>query len=138
MQEGFFIEGKTVKHSSTLLVGRLPRVAAALAAASIVASVGATSSAQGGATSPEPLRLAQASPGDEPIFGSQIMTTEEQDDYRARWRAAATDQERDRVRSEHHERMKDRARERGVTLPDEPPPRGGGMGPGPGAGPGRR
>jgi hypothetical protein len=80
--------------------------------------------------------IAQASPGDEPIFGSQLMTTEEQSDYRSRWRAATTDQERDRIRSEHHERMKDRARERGVTLPDEPPARGGGMGPG--AGPGRR
>lgn len=78
--------------------------------------------------------LAQAASDEEPIYGSQLMTEQERIEYRARWRAARTDDERARLRSEHHERMKDRARERGVTLPDEPPARGAGMGPGGGAG----
>jgi len=51
-------------------------------------------------------------------------------------RAAKTAEEREKIRAEHHERMKVRAKERGVKLPDEPPARGGMMGPGGGMGPG--
>jgi len=72
----------------------------------------------------------------EQIFGSQLMTQEERVAYRARMRAAKTQEERERIRAEHHEQMKVRAKERGVTLPDEPPARGGGMGPGGSMGPG--
>src|SRR5690606_17461463 len=67
---------------------------------------------------------------DAPIFGAQIMTEQERMEHRDRMRAARTLEERERVRAEHHEQMLERARERGVTLPDEPPARGGGMGPG--------
>lgn len=74
------------------------------------------------------------------IYGSQLMTEQERNEYRNRMRAAKTEQEREQIRAEHHERMKVRAREKGVTLPDEPPVRGRGMGPGkgmrPGMGPG--
>jgi hypothetical protein len=73
----------------------------------------------------------------EQVFGSQLMTQEERVAYRARMRAAKTQEERERIRAEHHEQMKVRAKERGVTLPDVPPARGGGMGPGGGGmGPG--
>jgi hypothetical protein len=72
---------------------------------------------------------------DNQIYGAQLMTQQERNEYRARLRAARTVQERERIRAEHHEQMKLRAKERGVTLPDEPPARGGGMGPG-GMGPG--
>ena len=74
----------------------------------------------------------------EPIYGSQLMTQQERNEYRARMRAAKTVQEREQIRKEHHEQMKVRAKERGVTLPDEPPARGrgGAMGPGSGMGPG--
>jgi hypothetical protein len=73
---------------------------------------------------------------DRQIYGSQLMTQQERNEYRARMRAAKTVQEREQIRNEHHERMKERAKERGVTLPDTPPPRGmgGGMGPGGGMG----
>ena len=61
------------------------------------------------------------------IYGSQLMTQ----------------QERERLRLEHHQQMQERARQRGVTLPDQPPAGkgygarpGGGMGPGYGPGPG--
>ena len=45
-------------------------------------------------------------------------------------RAAKTEQEREKIRNEHHEQMMARAKERGVTLPDVPPAGGGMMGPG--------
>ena len=72
----------------------------------------------------------------EQVYGSQLMTQEERMAYRARMRAAKTQEERERIRAEHHEQMKARAKERGVTLPDMPPAMGGGMGLGGGMGPG--
>lgn len=71
---------------------------------------------------------------DRQIYGSQIMTPQERNEYRARMRAAKTVEEREQIRKEHHEKMKARAKEKGVTLPDEPPQRGMGMGPGMGGG----
>jgi len=72
---------------------------------------------------------------DQQIYGSQLMTQQERDAHRARMRSAKTYEEQQRIRNEHHEQMKVRAKERGVTLPDEPPAgRGPGMGPGPGGG----
>jgi len=73
---------------------------------------------------------------DRDIYGSQLMTTEERNEYHAKMRAAKTAQEREQIRKEHHERMKVRAKEKGVTIPDEPPERGKGMGPRDGMGPG--
>ena len=75
-----------------------------------------------------------------PIYGSQIMTPQERAEHRDRMRAARTAEEREQVRAEHHERMVERAKERGVTLPDEPPMRGGRgmMGPGNHMDPGER
>ena len=72
----------------------------------------------------------------EQIYGSQLMTPEERAAYRNKMRAATTAEEREKIRKEHHEAMKLRAKERGVTIPDEPPALGGGMGPGDGMGPG--
>ena len=73
----------------------------------------------------------------EQVYGSQLMTREERVAYRAKMRAAKTPEEREKIRAEHHEQMKVRAKERGVTLPDMPPAMGGGMGPGGGGmGPG--
>ena len=62
------------------------------------------------------------------------MTSQERTEYSARMRAAKTEQERTRIRAEHHEQMQVRAKDRGVTLPAEPPARGKGAGPGSGAG----
>jgi len=70
------------------------------------------------------------------IYGSQLMTAKERNEYRSRMRSAKTAQEREQIRAEHHERMRVRAKERGVTIPDEPPARGGAMSPGGGMGPG--
>jgi hypothetical protein len=77
------------------------------------------------------------------------MTPGERNEYRERMRSAATEQERERIRAEHHARMQERAKERGATLPDQPRGSGtrgmgapgameggGGIGPGAGTGPG--
>jgi hypothetical protein len=74
----------------------------------------------------------------EQIYGSQLMTPEERTEFRTRMRAATTNEEREQIRREHHEQMQVRAKQQGVTLPDEPPVHGGrGMGPGGGGmGPG--
>lgn len=66
----------------------------------------------------------------EPVYGSQLMTQEERVAYRTKMHAAKTPEEREKIRAGHHAQMKARAKERGVTLPDEPPARGGGMSPG--------
>lgn len=71
----------------------------------------------------------------EQVYGSQLMTQEERMQHRAQMRSATTEAEREQIRSEHHERMVMRAKERGVSIPDEMPPRGHKMGTGKGMGP---
>ncbi len=74
---------------------------------------------------------------DQDIYGYRLMTPQERDAHRAKMRSAKTIAERDRIRQEHHTQMQIRAKEQGVTLPDEPPSgRGPGSGTGGGAGPG--
>ena len=62
------------------------------------------------------------------------MTKQERSEYHAKMHAAKTDAEREQIRKKHHEQMQERAKARGVTLPDEPPAKGAGMGPAGGAG----
>ena len=89
------------------------------------------------AANPEPAKEKTQVQTQEQVYGSQLMTPEEQTAYRAKMRATKTTEEREQLRKEHHEQMKQRAKERGVTLPDEPPARGSGMGQGGGGmGPG--
>jgi hypothetical protein len=83
---------------------------------------------------PQPV-LPQVGTGSE-IYGSQLMTAQERDQYRERMRAAKTDEERERIRAEHHERMNERASARGMSLPDQPARGGYGAGPGGGMGAG--
>jgi uncharacterized membrane protein YgcG len=70
----------------------------------------------------------------DPIYGSQLMTVQERQDYRDLMRVAKTDKAREQIRLEHHQQMQQRAQQRGSTLPDEPPARGSGMNQGMGAG----
>ncbi|HEY9026248.1 MAG TPA: hypothetical protein VIP05_18260 [Burkholderiaceae bacterium] len=69
---------------------------------------------------------------DRDIYGHQLMTPAERDAFRQQMRHARTQEERDRLRAEHHDQMKARAKERGITLPEMPPA---GRGPGMGGGP---
>jgi len=72
----------------------------------------------------------------EVVYGRQLMTPEELTAHRAKMRSLATEKEREQYRLEHHKLMQERARERGLTLPDEPGPMGKGMGSGGGMGAG--
>ncbi len=66
----------------------------------------------------------------EQIFGSQLMTQQERTEYRAKLGYAKNDEEREQIRQKHHKLMMIRAKARGLTLPDEPPVKGGQMGTG--------
>jgi len=66
------------------------------------------------------------------VYGSQMMTEQERNEYRTRMQSAKTNEEREQIRMEHHERMRDRAKSQGLSMPDSPPPKGGGMGGGKG------
>lgn len=65
------------------------------------------------------------------VYGWQLMTNAERNEYRLHRRSLKTQREREACRIEHHRLMQERARERGVTLPQTPPVAGKGMGPGP-------
>lgn len=54
------------------------------------------------------------------IYGSQLMTSEERAEFRARMRSLKTKEERDALRMEHHQKMQERAQAMGKTLPDMP------------------
>lgn len=83
----------------------------------------------GSALAADQERVQESVQKQEQIYGSQLMTQQERSEYRAKMRTAKTAEEREQMRREHHERMKKRAAERGVTLTEEPPARGRGMGP---------
>ena len=59
----------------------------------------------------------QAQTGDQNVYGWQLMTHGERDEYRARLRDMKTEEEREAFRLEHREQMQERAREQGVILP---------------------
>ena len=94
-------------------------------------------------STPPPAPAQQQQAGEWGMYGWHMMTPEEREAYRARMLAAKTEQEREQIRNEHHELMVKRAKERGITMPEEPPAQGMGPGmmpggPGGGMGPGRR
>ena len=76
----------------------------------------------------------------QPVYGSQLMTEQERLEQRQRMRNATSPEEREQIRLEHHQRMQERARQQGVTLPEQAPApgmgKGQGMGPGQGMGKG--
>lgn len=79
---------------------------------------------------------------DEMVYGRELMTDQELLEHRQKMRTLKGE-EREAYRKEHHEKMEERAKEQGKTIPDEPMERGKGMrqgagpGPGPGMGQGR-
>lgn len=83
------------------------------------------------------LNITPVSAADEPVYGYQLMTEQERAEHRAKMQSFQTEQEREAYRQQHHKMMQERARAQGITLPDEPMPRGQGRGMGPGPGPGK-
>ena len=63
----------------------------------------------------------------EQVYGWQMMSQQERLEYRERMRNLKTHEEREAFRMQHHEQMKQRAKERGVELPDMPMSQGQGM-----------
>ena len=72
---------------------------------------------------------------DQDIYGWQLMSPAERAEHRDKMRLITSREEREKYRMEHHMKMQERAKEKGVTLPDMPENKGRGMGPG-GMGPG--
>jgi hypothetical protein len=68
------------------------------------------------------------------IYGSQLMTEQERIEHRNKMRSMKTQKEREAYQLEHHKLMQERAKAKGVTLPDERPMRPGNMGSGGGMG----
>lgn len=60
----------------------------------------------------------RARPAEPPLCGLALMTNQERAEHHARMRAARSASERDAIRQAHHDAMRSRARERGVTLDD--------------------
>lgn len=58
----------------------------------------------------------------EHIYGSDLMTDQERAEYREKIHAASSEDEREKIRREHHDLMRERAKARGITLPDDPHP----------------
>ncbi len=76
---------------------------------------------------------------DKQIYGHQLMSADERNQFRQKMMSAKTTQEREQIRAEHHKTMQARAKSQGINLPDEPPMhRGPGSGMGGGMGPGGR
>jgi len=86
--------------------------------------------------------ISSAAEPEEPIYGHQLMTQQERREHREQMRSAKSWEEREQLRREHHERMRERARAKGIALPDPPPVRSPGVAPGAngqgGPGPGPR
>ena len=61
------------------------------------------------------------------IYGGHLMTPKERAEHRAKMQSAKTMEEREQLRMDHHERMNMRAKKRGMSLPDDPCERRGGM-----------
>lgn len=69
--------------------------------------------------------------GDPQLYGQQLMTPAERTAHMEKMRSAATREERIKLRDGHRAEMQQRAKEKGITLPE---PRMQGMGPGKGGG----
>ncbi len=63
---------------------------------------------------------AVAQSADQSSYGRPLMSDQEMQEYSARMRSAKTEEERERIRTEHHQQMEVRAKERGVTPPASP------------------
>jgi hypothetical protein len=114
------------------------------AAAMFIAAVGAVAATNAVAQDKDQDRDRVQLRDQDQIYGSQLMTQQERLEYNNRMRSMKTAQEREAYRLEHHKQMQERAREKGVKLPDQPPQvpgramggPGAGMGAGGGMGPG--
>jgi hypothetical protein len=71
-----------------------------------------------------------ATAGSRDTVGSQHMTQHERTEHLLKTRSAKTPAEQGQIRSEHQQRTQERTKAGGMSLPGEPPARGGAMGQG--------
>jgi hypothetical protein len=104
------------------------RIAIAVAGATVMfaAAVDTSGQAQQGKREQVQQRTQERVQKREIIPGSELMTSQEREQYRQRMAAAKSDEERDRLRAEHYKAMDERARLRGLRLADPPPAATGG------------
>jgi len=57
----------------------------------------------------------------DPIYGSQLMTQQERQEYQTQMRAAKTPEAKQQLRLMHHQKMRLRAKQKGINLPEQPP-----------------
>ena len=57
---------------------------------------------------------------DQDIYGAEIMTPAERAEFRAKMQSAKSSTERERLRVDHQAAMQSRAKQRGITLSDDP------------------
>lgn len=55
---------------------------------------------------------------EEQVYGWQLMTEQERNEHRSKMQNMSTEEERERYRLEHHNKMQQRAKKQGKTLPD--------------------
>jgi hypothetical protein len=113
---------------------QFPRISAIAMAIAAFAFAGGSVLAQDNVQSKTPGQMRAKDSSTYAIYGSQLMTNAERNEYRIHMRSLKTKQEREAYRLEHHKLMQERAREKGLTLPELPPAMGKGKGPGPGPG----
>ena len=53
-------------------------------------------------------------------YGWNLMTPEERTEHQNKMRSLKNEQEREQFRIEHHKKMQERAKEKGMTLPEKP------------------
>lgn len=84
----------------------------------ISALIGILSLSLGLAFAADPLHPNAKAVAKEPIYGNQLMTQYEKAVYRSKLLVAKTPKEQEQIRSEQRKQMQERAKARGVTLPD--------------------
>jgi hypothetical protein len=102
--------------------------ARALLAAAVAAAMMTMTVSLFAAETPAP--VAKPAAKSEPIYGYNMMTDAERNEFRGKMRNAKSEQERQSLRDDHRKAMETRARERGVTLPEQRGPRSDGKGQG--------
>lgn len=73
------------------------------------------------ATIPTPVLKSGQTEKQAQIYGVQLMTEQERNEYRARMLAAITSEERELIRNENHKAMQERATSHGMSLPEKHP-----------------
>ena len=68
----------------------------------------------------EPTQSRDSLQKQEQVYGWQLMSEQERHEYQQRMREMKTSEQRETYRNQHHQRMQERAQQKGLALPDSP------------------